>query len=116
MKTAALFLSLQLAAALPQTNSGKAVVATPEGCRVIAGDAKWPTKEVWQTGLKGSIARTASTAKTNNPHPDYRYEAKTVAHVQAAVKFAADNNLRLSILNSGHDFLGRYVNFCLQEI
>ncbi|KAI0635699.1 FAD-binding domain-containing protein [Trametes polyzona] len=34
-------------------------------------------------------------------------DARTVNDVQAAVKFAADHNLRLVVRNTGHDFLGR---------
>jgi hypothetical protein len=41
-------------------------------------------------------------------HPDYIYEVKTVSSVQRAVRFVAKHNIRLSIINTGHDFLGRY--------
>ncbi|TPX59328.1 hypothetical protein PhCBS80983_g02518 [Powellomyces hirtus] len=34
-------------------------------------------------------------------------DARTVAHVQKAVKFAADRNLRLAVKNTGHDQTGR---------
>ncbi len=37
--------------------------------------------------------------------------AKTVAHIQAGINFARDNNLRLIIRNTGHDFLGRSVGW-----
>ncbi|KXG50411.1 FAD-binding, type 2 [Penicillium griseofulvum] len=37
----------------------------------------------------------------------YSVNATTTAHVQEAVRFAARNNLRLVIKNTGHDFLGR---------
>ncbi|KAL2020586.1 hypothetical protein VTK56DRAFT_8174 [Thermocarpiscus australiensis] len=37
--------------------------------------------------------------------------AKTVAHIQAGINFARDNNLRLIIRNTGHDFIGRSVGW-----
>ncbi|KAK4167921.1 hypothetical protein QBC43DRAFT_285235 [Cladorrhinum sp. PSN259] len=37
--------------------------------------------------------------------------AKTTAHIQAGINFARDNNLRLVIRNTGHDFLGRSVGW-----
>ncbi|KAJ5173754.1 FAD-binding type 2 [Penicillium coprophilum] len=37
----------------------------------------------------------------------FSVNATTTAHVQEAVRFAARNNLRLVIKNTGHDFLGR---------
>lgn len=39
-------------------------------------------------------------------HPQYRLEATNVQDVIAAVKFAKEHNIRISILNSGHDFQG----------
>ncbi|KAJ7171061.1 FAD-binding domain-containing protein [Mycena filopes] len=39
--------------------------------------------------------------------PVYSVEAETVADIQAAVKFASTNNIRLAIKSSGHDYLGR---------
>ncbi|KAF1999680.1 FAD/FMN-containing isoamyl alcohol oxidase-like protein MreA [Amniculicola lignicola CBS 123094] len=39
--------------------------------------------------------------------PAYAVNATTVKHVQAAVNFARNNNIRLVIKNTGHDFLGR---------
>lgn len=39
--------------------------------------------------------------------PLYSAEVEGAAHVQAAVAFARDNNVRLAVKNSGHDYLGR---------
>ncbi|KAF9525608.1 FAD/FMN-containing isoamyl alcohol oxidase-like protein MreA [Crepidotus variabilis] len=39
--------------------------------------------------------------------PAFVVNATTVKHVQLAVNFARNNNLRLTIKNSGHDFSGR---------
>jgi FAD/FMN-containing dehydrogenase len=40
-------------------------------------------------------------------HPQVMYEVKTVPSVQLAVQFAAQHNIRFSVVNSEHDFLGR---------
>lgn len=37
----------------------------------------------------------------------YTIEAKTKEHIKAGVDFARENNLRLIIRNTGHDFIGR---------
>lgn len=37
--------------------------------------------------------------------------AKKSAHIQAGINFARENNLRLIIRNTGHDFLGRSVGW-----
>lgn len=37
----------------------------------------------------------------------YLIDAKTKDHVKAGVDFARDNNLRLVVRNTGHDFIGR---------
>ncbi|TFK31866.1 hypothetical protein BDQ12DRAFT_693389 [Crucibulum laeve] len=39
--------------------------------------------------------------------PPIGVDARSVSDVQAAVKFAAKNNLRLVVKNTGHDYLGR---------
>jgi FAD/FMN-containing dehydrogenase len=39
--------------------------------------------------------------------PDYRIRAKSYADVQSAVKFSAKHNIRLTVLTTGHDEVGR---------
>ncbi|KAG5652218.1 hypothetical protein H0H81_005800 [Sphagnurus paluster] len=39
--------------------------------------------------------------------PPVGVEARSIADIQAAVRFAAEHNLRLVIKNTGHDYLGR---------
>jgi FAD/FMN-containing dehydrogenase len=39
--------------------------------------------------------------------PDYRFTATTVADVEKAVQFVTKYNLRLTIINTGHDYQGR---------
>ncbi len=79
----------------------------PLGCKKLPKDADWPAEAVWQAELPGVMARGPQIA--NATLPDYSYQARTVEQVQKAVKFVAENNIRLSILNSGHDFIGRLV-------
>lgn len=52
------------------------------------------------------------TANANEPctlgfYGIYVIEAKTREHIKAGVDFARENNLRLIIRNTGHDFIGR---------
>lgn len=81
--------------------------STPDGCRVVHTDRQWPDKSVWKAALPHVLSR--GVAKDKLKHPDYRLEVKTAAEVQAAVKFATKHNIRVAVLNSGHDFLGRLV-------
>ncbi|KAI1502158.1 hypothetical protein F5X99DRAFT_427530 [Biscogniauxia marginata] len=48
---------------------------------------------------------------TQGGYPAYVVNASTVRHIQIAVNFARNRNLRLVIKNTGHDFLGRNVGF-----
>ncbi|KAK4048186.1 hypothetical protein OIV83_004891 [Microbotryomycetes sp. JL201] len=62
----------------------------------------------WDTG-------NATAAPVNepgsSPHggrmPEYLVEARSTADVQHAVRFAKEHKLRLRVLNTGHDYLGR---------
>jgi hypothetical protein len=76
----------------------------PAGCKKLSTDADWPSVDVLKEELPGW---EAPMPDGKMKHPDYVYEAKSVASVRRAVKFAAKHNIRLSILNTGHDFLGR---------
>ncbi|KAF2433259.1 FAD-binding domain-containing protein [Tothia fuscella] len=94
--------AVQLAASAPTDQA--APLPAPENCKKLPVDADWPSDEVWKAELKGVEARGPQKQPAR---PDYKYEANTVAKVQKAVKFTSQHNLRLSILNSGHDFIGR---------
>lgn len=117
---------LQLVAGLPQHDHGTATGdhdhgtpatsvsvapqpsgtgAAPAGCKIISTDSGFPNLAAVQATLPGTHALEKSATE---PRPDYHFAPKTYAEVQAAVKFAAKHNIRLSLLNSGHDFLGRY--------
>jgi hypothetical protein len=121
--------SVQLAAAIPHDPPAKSAVkptvngtqappsspapetlapgakSAPAGCKVLPSDKEWPAKAAWLAKVPSGVSRAQT--KDNLKHPDYRVDAKTTEEVVAAVRFAAENNIRLSILNSGHDFLGR---------
>jgi hypothetical protein len=92
------------------TSSSKDELATvqrlpaPLGCKKLPTDADWPSADVVQEELPGW---EAPMPDGKMKHPDYIYEAKSVNSVRRAVKFASKHNIRLSIINSGHDFLGR---------
>jgi hypothetical protein len=91
----------------PSANVGQTVaqkLPAPAGCKKLPADADWPAPDVVNKELPGW---EAPMPDGNQKHPDYVYEVKTVASTQRAVKFAAKHNVRLSIINSGHDFLGR---------
>ncbi|CAM0139136.1 unnamed protein product [Umbelopsis sp. WA50703] len=59
--------------------------------------------ETWSCQLNA----TQSSPCTLGNLPVYIVNASNTDHVQKAVRFAADHNLRLSIKNTGHDYLGR---------
>jgi hypothetical protein len=108
MKVLSLLSGCQLLSSLPlgvaTANSQR---SAPDGCKILHTDKEWPATSVWKAALPNILSR--GLAKDKLRHPDYRVEATTTAEVQAAVKFAAKHNIRVSILNSGHDFLGRLV-------
>jgi hypothetical protein len=81
-----------------------APAATPV-CKVIAGDKNWPADDVWTKEIPG-VQKSPEISGTTT-RPDWVINAKEATDVQAAVNFAAKYNVRVSIINSGHDFLGR---------
>jgi FAD/FMN-containing dehydrogenase len=78
----------------------------PAGCRKLSTDSDWPTKAQWEAALPGVI-EIARSFIGGGTHPDYRYRAKYAEDVQRAITFANSNNIRVSIIASGHDLLGR---------
>ncbi|KAJ3543177.1 hypothetical protein NM208_g3712 [Fusarium decemcellulare] len=77
----------------------------PKGCRKLHTDSDWPAPDVWEAALPGVIRGKDSDA--NGHLPDYRLRAECAEDVQAAVSFAAKHNIRLSVITTGHDQLGR---------
>jgi hypothetical protein len=73
----------------------------PAGCKFKDTDKGFPAAAEWKT-----ISPNIKTREGPN-RPDYHLSVKTLLDVQNAVQFAAKHNVRLSIVNSGHDFLAR---------
>ncbi|KAK3389275.1 hypothetical protein B0H63DRAFT_427652 [Podospora didyma] len=63
----------------------------------------------WTEGNTCLPAINATGTCSQGGFPVYVVNATTVKHVQAAVNFARNNNIRLVIKNTGHDFGGRSV-------
>ncbi|KAJ6545119.1 FAD-binding domain-containing protein [Mycena sp. CBHHK59/15] len=109
--------------ALNLTVSGRLVSVVPSAkyCESLPGgactDAQW-TSSVFRNTIPGAMnqgydltppslcLRNATTCGQGDV-PIYSVEAQTVADIQAAVKFASTNDLRLVVKSSGHDTLGR---------
>lgn len=68
----------------------------------------WPN---WQDdGCLPQIVEAQKGPACNlKPFPHYVVDATSGAQVAAALKFAAKNNVRLSVKGTGHDLLGRFV-------
>lgn len=84
---------------------GTQASTTPAGCRKLRTDTDWPTHAQWEAALPGVVATNGSDE--HGPLPDYRLQARSVEDVQKAVRFAKENNLRLSLITTGHDQLQR---------
>ncbi|KAK4158996.1 inactive tetrahydrocannabinolic acid synthase, partial [Cladorrhinum sp. PSN259] len=63
----------------------------------------------WPQGLTCPRSRNPTGNCTQGGFPEYVVNATTPKHVQAAVNFARNNNIRLIIKNTGHDTSGRNI-------
>ncbi|KAF2197179.1 FAD-binding domain-containing protein [Delitschia confertaspora ATCC 74209] len=64
--------------------------------------------QLWTTGNSCPVpSALRNYTCTNDGTPAYVVNATTVKQVQLAVNFARNNNIRVVIKNSGHDFSGR---------
>ncbi|KAK0720182.1 hypothetical protein B0H67DRAFT_483633 [Lasiosphaeris hirsuta] len=72
-----------------------------------------PTAGLWSYFTNDTCRPTTnpSGSCTLGYYPVLYITAKTVGHIQAGINFARDNNLRLVVRNTGHDFLGRSVGW-----
>jgi hypothetical protein len=75
----------------------------PAGCRKLGSDADWPTEAEWKKALP-EVEPRSKTLAAGVYRPDYKLRAESYKDVQAAVKFATTNNIRLTLITSGHDF------------
>jgi hypothetical protein len=82
----------------------KLVTSAPAGCRKLSTDSDWPTAEQWKAALPEVVP---FKNRGTGFHPDYTLRARSAKDVQQAVTFCKQNNIRLTIINSGHDWLGR---------
>jgi hypothetical protein len=100
-----LLTTLQCAAAASE-DSTRATVETPSGCKAIKGDSSFPDISIWNRELPGVIP----TVRKEDPatSTDYTFVAWNASDVQKAIRFASGHNIRLTVINSGHDFLGSY--------
>jgi hypothetical protein len=90
--------SLILAVAAAQEAVVVASPVPPSSCLALPGDASWPATSVWRQAMP-EVEKPKQ--KGAFKHPDYRLEATTTGEVVAAVKFAKEHNIRLTVLNSG---------------
>jgi hypothetical protein len=81
-----------------QATPGK--TTTPAGCRKLSTDSDWPADSEWKKVLPEISSRSKTLAK-GVYRPDYKVQAESIKDVQTAVKFCAENNLRLTIINTG---------------
>jgi hypothetical protein len=80
-------------------------------------DQQWTTDR--DVGAMWIFWTNNTCLPTDNPndsctlgyYSEYVILAKTKAHIKAGVDFARDNNVRLVVRNTGHDFMGRSVGF-----
>ncbi|KAI4861201.1 FAD-binding domain-containing protein [Hypoxylon rubiginosum] len=63
----------------------------------------------WSQGRTCTLATNPEGNCTRGGFPEYVVNATSVKDIQAAVNFARNNNIRLVIKNTGHDFGGRSV-------
>jgi hypothetical protein len=98
-------LSVQHTAILPP-NPDKVLTPnstdTPPGCKKLPSDRGWPSDQVWRSAFPRVFKKLRGTEA-----PDWFFQAKTVADVQRAFSFVREHNVRLTVISTGHDFLGR---------
>ncbi|KAK3939191.1 6-hydroxy-D-nicotine oxidase [Diplogelasinospora grovesii] len=92
----------------------------PATCRFLVRQAGlthfWiddPLSVLTQWPQGGTCMATLNVAGncTRGGYPEYVVNATTVKHIQAAVNFARNKNVRVIIKNTGHDFGGRSTGF-----
>ncbi|XDG05417.1 hypothetical protein ABKA04_005032 [Annulohypoxylon sp. FPYF3050] len=63
----------------------------------------------WSQGTTCPLLSDPQGNCTRGGFPEYVVNATTVKHIQAAVNFARNKNIRLIVKNTGHDFGGRSI-------
>ncbi|KAI6390015.1 hypothetical protein MCOR20_011611, partial [Pyricularia oryzae] len=92
----------------PAYNSNRCntLVRSLSGTRTLLDDPL-NVLTVYLEGDTCPISTSSRKPCTQGGFPVYVVNASTVAHVQAAVNFARNRNIRLIVKNTGHDFGGR---------
>jgi hypothetical protein len=73
-------------------------------CKTTVGDSLWPPYETWKQHMPGV---TEVWIRGSEAHPNYFLTARSIGDVQTAVSFVDRYNIRLSVISSGLDYLGR---------
>ncbi|TLD19356.1 Mitochondrial intermediate peptidase [Venturia nashicola] len=73
----------------------------------MASDADWPAAAEWTKAMGSDVQARSKTLAAGVYRPDFSLRAESYKDVQNAVKFAATNNVRLTLITTGHDFPGR---------
>lgn len=94
--------SVGAAPAAVQVN-GKATTA-PAGCLKLATDSDWPATEEWTKAMGSDVKARSKTLAAGVYRPDFSLRAESYKDVQKAVKFAAANKVRLTLITTGHDW------------
>lgn len=68
----------------------------PAGCRLLPSDKGWPHPQVFKDAFPDVFKKMNGTYG-----PDYMLQVTSVKEVQAAVNFAREHNIRLSIVTTG---------------
>jgi FAD/FMN-containing dehydrogenase len=68
-------------------------------------DENYPDAAAWKAELPKAVLRNIELE--GDGHSEYKIRATNYQDVIDSVKFAAKHNLRLSVIASGHDFVGR---------
>ncbi|PKS09465.1 hypothetical protein jhhlp_004081 [Lomentospora prolificans] len=71
--------------------------------------AEHPTSSQWNQFSNDSCLPDPSNPCDASGYPTFVVNATETEHVQAAVNFARENNVRLIVKATGHDFLGRSI-------
>ncbi|KAL5436005.1 hypothetical protein PMIN07_012137 [Paraphaeosphaeria minitans] len=81
------------------------------GWRNMAQHANHPISVMsqWATGMTCAPTKNPNSTCAQGGFPVYTVNAMTVRHVQMAVNFARNRNIRLVIKNSGHNFNGNNI-------
>jgi hypothetical protein len=83
-------------------------------CKAVVGNwtsSQWhsdnPTSSLWQNWNGYSCLPNAKSGCSTEGYPVYVVNVTRPEHVNLAVNFAREKDIRLNIKSTGHDFLGR---------